>query len=193
VRPKSRLVSDYSTAWRLGRPAKPDVILSLAQMPITLKLFRWDLTGSNRKFKSQKAMIYKQLCELLKELSTSKLVGGECPERALAIVLGHSAQLWFFDFLKGVSSISDTPAFASEAGIGRSRHTTYLAEYLKAEYLLQMSEIKENPPKTPVIARHPERGWNPSTARRTSGNVAVAGPEAASPEAELTRPHPDYC
>jgi len=126
-------------------------------------------------------------------LSTSKLVGGECLERALAIPLRLSAWLLFSDFQTGVSSILDGPAFASEAGIGRSRHTTYLAEYLKAEYLLQMSEIKENPPKTPVIARHPERAWNPSTVPRTSGNVAVAGPEAASPGAELTRPHPDYC
>jgi len=50
----------------------------------------------------------------------------------------------FFDFLQDVSSISDGRAFASEAGIGRSRYTTYLPEYLKAEYLLLMNEIKEN-------------------------------------------------
>jgi hypothetical protein len=55
------------------------------------------------------------------------------------------------DFVKVVSSISHGRAFASEAGFGRSRYTTYCQSILKAEYLLQMDEIKENLPRKLVI------------------------------------------
>jgi hypothetical protein len=60
-----------------GKTGRYFVIGANADYAQTLPL---GLAGSNRKFKSQKAMIYKQLCELLKELSTSKLADGECLE-----------------------------------------------------------------------------------------------------------------
>jgi hypothetical protein len=71
----------------------------------------------------------------------SRLVG-EWRQEAFAIVLELSVDLSFLDFLRDVSSISDGQAFASEAGFGRSLYTT-LPEYLRREYLLEMSEIKQ--------------------------------------------------
>jgi hypothetical protein len=72
----------------------------------------------------------------------SRLVG-EWRQEAFAIVLELSVDLSFLDFLRDVSSISGGRAFASEAGFGRPLYTT-LPENLRTEYLVEMSESKQN-------------------------------------------------